>query len=80
MTSTIGVAKAIIANRPVASDAPQAPSLQAPSQATLGFLPLSPPRDSPDKQLQNERELIRLASSAGVGELFCIFVESINLT
>ena len=37
--SPIGVAKTIIANRPVASDAPQAPS-----QATLGFVPLPPPR------------------------------------
>ena len=32
-----------------------------------------------DKQMQNEKELIRLAS-AGVGRLFCIFVGSINLT
>ena len=32
-----------------------------------------------DKQMQNEKELIRLAS-AGVGGLFCICVESINLT
>ena len=32
-----------------------------------------------DKQMQNERELIRLAS-AGVGGLFFICVESINLT
>ena len=32
-----------------------------------------------DKQMQNEKELIRLAS-AGVGGLFCIFVGSINLT
>ena len=31
-----------------------------------------------DKQMQNEKELIRLAS-AGVGGLFCICVESINL-
>ena len=35
--------------------------------------------DSLDKQMQNEKELIRLAS-AGVGGLFCICVESINLT
>ena len=34
ITNAIGVAKAIIANRPVASDAPQAPS-----QATLRFVP-----------------------------------------
>jgi hypothetical protein len=34
---TIGVAKTIIANRPIASDAPQAPS-----QASLGFVPLPP--------------------------------------
>ena len=33
------VAKTIIANRPVACDVPQAPS-----QATLGFVPLLPPR------------------------------------
>ena len=39
MTNAIGVAKTIIANRPIASDAPQAPS-----QATLGFVPLPPPR------------------------------------
>ena len=32
-----------------------------------------------DKQMQNEKELIRLAS-AGVGGLFRICVESINLT
>ena len=32
MTSAIGVAKVIIANRPIASDTPQAPS-----QATFGF-------------------------------------------
>ena len=32
-----------------------------------------------DKQMQNEKELIRLAS-AGVGGLFLISVESINLT
>ena len=32
-----------------------------------------------DKQIQNEKELIRLAS-AEVGGLFCICVESINLT
>ena len=32
-----------------------------------------------DKQMQNEKELIHLAS-AGVGGLFCICVESINLT
>ena len=32
-----------------------------------------------DKQMQNEKELIRLAS-AGVGGLFCIFVEGTNLT
>ena len=35
--------------------------------------------DSMDKQMQNEKELIRLAS-AGVGGQFCICVESINLT
>ena len=36
--------------------------------------------DSLDKQMQdNEKELTRLAS-AGVGGLFCICVESINLT
>ena len=35
--------------------------------------------DSLDKQMQNEKELIRLAS-AGVGGLFCICVGSINLT
>ena len=35
--------------------------------------------DSLDKQIQNEKELIRLAS-AGVRGLFCICVESINLT
>ena len=39
MTNAIGVAKTIITNRPIASDAPQAPS-----QATLGFVPLPPPR------------------------------------
>ena len=39
MTNAIGVAKTIISNRPIASDAPQAPS-----QATLGFVPLPPPR------------------------------------
>ena len=40
MANAIGVAKMkIIANRPIASDAPQAPS-----QATLGFVPLPPPR------------------------------------
>ena len=32
-----------------------------------------------DKQMQNEKELIHLASAGG-GELFCICVESINLT
>ena len=32
-----------------------------------------------DKQMQNEKEPTRLAS-AGVGELFCVCVESINLT
>ena len=32
-----------------------------------------------DKQIQNEKELIRLAS-AEVGGLFCICVVSINLT
>ena len=35
--------------------------------------------DSLDEQMQNEKELIRHAS-AGVGGLFCICVESINLT
>ena len=35
--------------------------------------------DSLDKQMQNEKELIRLAS-AGVGGLFCICVGSTNLT
>ena len=35
--------------------------------------------DSLDKQMQNEKELIRLAS-AGVGGLFSIYVESIDLT
>ena len=35
--------------------------------------------DSLDKQMQNEKELIRLAS-AGVRGLFCICVKSINLT
>ena len=35
--------------------------------------------DSLDKQIQNEKELIHLAS-AGRGGLFCIYVESINLT
>ncbi len=39
MTNAISVAKTIIANRPIATDAPQAPS-----QATLGFVPLPPPR------------------------------------
>ena len=41
MTNAIGVhvAKTFISKRPIASDAPQAPS-----QATLGFLPLPPPR------------------------------------
>ena len=39
MTSAIGVAKMANANRPIAPDAPQAPS-----QATLGFLPFPPPR------------------------------------
>ena len=34
--------------------------------------------DSLDKQMQNEKELIRLAS-AGVGRIFCISVVSINL-
>ena len=32
-----------------------------------------------DKQMQNKKELIRLAS-AGVRGLFCVCVESINLT
>ena len=36
MTNAIGVAKTIIANRPIASDAPQAPS-----HDTLGFVPLA---------------------------------------
>ena len=35
--------------------------------------------DSMDKQMQNEKELIHLAS-AGVGGLFRICVECINLT
>ena len=35
--------------------------------------------DSLDKQIQNEKELIHLAS-AGVGGLFFVCVESINLT
>ena len=35
--------------------------------------------DSLDKQMQNEKEPIHLASAKGVG-LFCICVESINLT
>ena len=35
--------------------------------------------DSLDKQIQNEKELIHLASAGG-GGLFCICVESINLT
>ena len=39
MTNAIGVAKTTIANRPIASDAPQAHS-----QTTLGFVPLPPPR------------------------------------
>ena len=39
MTNAIGVAKTIITNRPIASDAPQAHS-----QTTLGFVPLPPPR------------------------------------
>ena len=34
--------------------------------------------DSLDKQIQNEKELIHLASAGG--GLFCICVESINLT
>ena len=34
--------------------------------------------DSLDKQMQNEKELIHLASAGGRG-LFCICVESINL-
>ena len=38
-TNAIGVAKTIIANGPVASDA-----RRAPSQATLGFVPLHAPR------------------------------------
>ena len=34
-----------------------------------------------DKQIQNEKELIHLASAGGGGGgLFCICVESINLT
>ena len=39
MTNAIGVAKTTIASRPIASHAPQAPS-----QATLGFVPLPPRR------------------------------------
>ena len=39
MTSAISVAKTIIANLPTALDA-----RQAPSQATLGLVPLPPPR------------------------------------
>ena len=35
--------------------------------------------DSLDKQIQNEKELNHLASAGG-GRLFCICVESINLT
>ena len=35
--------------------------------------------DSLDKQIQNEKELIHLAG-AGVGVLFFVCVESINLT
>ena len=33
-----------------------------------------------DKQMQNEKELIRLASAKGGGGLFFICVENINLT
>ena len=37
--------------------------------------------DSLDKQMQNEKGVIRLASAGvGLGGLFCICVESINLT
>ena len=35
--------------------------------------------DSLDKQIQNEKELNHLASAGG-GGLFCVCVESINLT
>ena len=36
--------------------------------------------DSLDKQMQNEKEPIRLASAKGGGGLFFICLESINLT
>ena len=59
MTNAIGVTKTTIANRLVASDAPQAPS-----QATLGFVPLHPP----PRQRQFRRNIPHPPSPALYGQ------------